>query len=134
MDNWWDVFWRYGWIFAILAQLLLGWVGWSMRKQFVTAAAFKKFADTLREEIRDDAADAAGSRDRLFNRVTSLEIQMQQVATIETVHDLQLAITRLEGTVSRLNERLDGSEKLFQRMERVLDRQEEYLLNSKGND
>lgn len=127
-ENWWDVFWRYGWVFAILVQLLLGWVGWSMRKQFVTAEAFKKFGEELRHEIHQDFEQNRVDHTALDRRVSTLEVQMQSVPSKEALHDLQVSVVRVEGKMDSFAERLEGLDRLFSRAEAVLSRQEQYLM------
>mgnify|MGYP006431492143 CR=1 FL=1 len=124
-----DLLWRFGWLFSLLISGLLSWLIWSLRRQFLSHDDFIKFSQEVRGDLRSEfdvlrEQDAAVER-----RVAKLEVQMQQVPDKETMHDLQICVARTEGTMSRLGERLDGTEKLFARMERALQRQEDFLLN-----
>lgn len=127
-----DQLWRFGWLFSLLLSGLLSWLLWSLRRQFLSHDDFLKFSQQVRDDLRSEFDTLRDQDAAVERRVAKLEVQMQQVPDKEAMHDLQICVARVEGTMSRLSERLDGTEKLFQRMERVLQRQEDYLLNRNG--
>ena len=122
----------WGWLLALLCQLLLMWIQWSIRKRFASAADLQDLGDSIRKEIRDTSESLTHRTTDLEKRVDKIEVQLDRVPSIEHLHDLRVLVTQVEGTTQRLNERLDGAEKLFGRVETVLNRQEDYLLNKNG--
>jgi len=127
-----DFGYSWGWLLALLCQLLLMWIQWSVRKRFASATDIKELGDAIRGEIRDTTQDLERRSTDLEKRVDRVELQLDRVPSLEHLHDLRLLVTQVEGTTQRLNERLDGAEKLFGRVETVLNRQEEFLLNKNG--
>jgi len=116
--EWLDVLYRLWPVASLLITGLAAWLLWSIRKHFVTRQEFK---DTL-EALQGDGQDRS-------ERIAALENRIAHVPSQDDVHDLRLCITRLEGSMDTLGKRLDGTERLLERFESVVNRQEDYLMN-----
>lgn len=116
---------KYGWLLALMSQLFLGWVGWSFQKQFVTREDYgedaKRFVEEL-EELEKRLDDFNRRMERAEGRLDVMPSQTE-------IHELSLAIEKLNGELGRVVERVDASNTNQNRFESVLGRVEEYLLN-----
>lgn len=101
LDHWSAVLY----IIGIVINFAFGWFAWSMRKEFVS----QKDHDQLKE------------------RVSSLEGKIQTLPSSETMHQLSLQITKLEGTLGAMSVRFENVSALGKRMQDQVDRMEDYL-------
>lgn len=77
-----------------------------------------------RSVARLDAEIAA-----LRTRLSVAEGEIAKVPTAGALHELNLSVERMSGNVKALGERLSGVDRVVERMDRMLSRQENYLLN-----
>lgn len=110
--------WRYLPVLVLVVQLLMGWVLWSLRKEFVA----KKSCEECREGISGNVAV-------LDKRMTRAEGVVENMPNAEVVHSLALLIEGLSGDVQALGKQVEGVKDLVERVERVVARHEEHLLN-----
>lgn len=113
-----ELLWKYGWLVAIGLQLVLGWIGWSARNAFATN---KRLFQELK--ARDE------SLQQLTLRLIKAEAELEDKPTAKALHELALAISHFGGDLKALVARTDGLEGIVNRLEKVADRQEEFLLN-----
>ncbi|XPV77671.1 MAG: DUF2730 family protein [Desulfovibrio sp.] len=62
-------------------------------------------------------------------RMAAVETTLKEMPTAQGVHEITLAIERLRGDVRASNEKHESLEKLVVRLERVIERQENYMLS-----
>lgn len=101
---------RWGWLLAIATNLLLGWIGWSLRKQFLTRAeADERFAAIAASVNAAVASFQAAERD-VANRLTRVEAEVAAApshADLSRIHDRLNHIAdvtgRLEGALKPLD-------------------------------
>ena len=67
--------------------------------------------------------------DDLGRRLATLETRMEALPTADDVHELTIASTKLSGDLNTAVARMDGLEKIVERVERIVNRQEDHLLN-----
>jgi predicted nucleic acid-binding Zn-ribbon protein len=111
------------WIVAIIACLFMIY----MRSIFVS----KKEADA---KALTDAAAIASLTTRLANaegRLDRMHDRMTEAPTAKEINQLHISIERLNGDVRVLNEKMSGSEDLFQRMEHQVSLLDTFLRDRK---
>lgn len=100
--------------------------GWSV---FVFLAGRSKATRSQIEQLRRDHDK------RLTNhaeRITRAEAELEDKPTAKALHELALSISNFGGDLKAVVARLDGMTEIVGRLEKVADRQEQYLLNN-GN-
>ena len=103
----------WGWLLGLVANLLVIWVGWSLRKKFVTREDFTAHVEAEEQhktatKERLTAHDAA--LDALANKVNEMPGK-------EAIHTLDLKLVNIQGEQSRTNEELRGLRDIMGRME-----------------
>ena len=93
---------KWGWAIALLINMVLGWLLWSVRSAFVPRS---EFADLK----------------------TDVELVKRDVEHLPTADDLN----QLRGAVSKLEGQADAQEQLLNRIAASVTRIEDYLLKSK---
>ena len=78
------------------------------------------------QERRQSSAQLGGEVDSLRDRLSRVEVTVPSTAALK---DLAVIIERTTGQVNALTERLDGLRGVVERLDRVLNRHEDYLLN-----
>lgn len=86
---------------------------------------FVPLAMWLTKEIWSLRKDAI----ELRARVNANEKKLDCAPDDKALHELDLSIEELRGELRATNEKLDGIERFVNKLERVLERQESYLLN-----
>lgn len=129
----------YGWAAAIVANLVIAWIGWSLRHHFVTreyhATALEEVArrhQGLEEKIDAAQRGACPAAERALRRAEDAAAEINSMPTRDEMHQLRLSVTELSGRIERLGERLDGQKDSMGRFQAVLDRVEDYLLKGTG--
>lgn len=61
------------------------------------------------------------------------EEKLAELPDKSAMHDLSLAMTTIQGDLKAMNEKIGGLKTVVEKLDRVLDRQEEYLLHCGGN-
>ena len=119
----------WGWALAILLQLFLAGIGWSVRASFISRAEHDHAVEDLRAEMAAVAKETAVAN----RRVETLEGKIENLPSRDELHDLNLSVQEMSGRINTVAERLDGSRESMSRVHRVLDRVEDYLLKSNGS-
>lgn len=126
------------WVF--LGSLLCGWIGWSLRKRFVTseagaaiereaaAAVARLAADTDRR--LDEHADRLGKAEA---EIAMLRETLGHLPTGQELHALNLQLARTQGEMKAMAARFDGWQALGDRLQRQVDMMDEYLRKLTGN-
>jgi hypothetical protein len=94
-------------VISFIVASLTGFYAWSSRKE-----------RGLRVEI-----------DTLKDRIAVLNARVEGAATRGSQHKLSLVVAEIEGDIKGVNAQLEGIGKGMERIETVLARQEEFLLN-----
>lgn len=64
----------------------------------------------------------------LDRRLTKVESALRSMPSIQAVHALTVSMTQLSGELKAALARVDGLEDVVERVERIVNRQEEHLL------
>ena len=86
-------------------------------------------ACTMAWSVRRQAADA-----RILERLALLEAKAAGSPGSVAMHELALSIERVAGELKAYVARLEGLKEIVNRLDRITERQEDYLLQSKGGD
>ncbi len=73
-------------------------------------------------------AEITGLRERL----STAEARLKDAPSTKSLHELSLSVERMSGNLKALGERMGGMDRVVERMDRILSRQEEFLLNNGG--
>jgi len=119
---------KYGWLLALVSQLFLGWVGWSLKKQFVTREDYGKDAKRFVDELET----LEKRLDDFHRRMERAEGRLDDMPSQTEIHELSVALEKLSGELGRVVERVEASNVNQSRLERVMDRVETYLLTNNG--
>lgn len=84
---------------------------------------------TRRHDLEDRLKAGADRMDRHDNRITRLEQTVQGLPASGDMHALQIQLTELAGDLKTLSATMEGNNKLLQRLELVVARQEDHLLD-----
>jgi hypothetical protein len=78
-----------------------------------------------------DQRDEEGAHrlDRHDSRLQSLEEKLAAMPGKEDLHQLHLDIARISGAISRMEAVTEGNAKIMERLERIVSRHEDHLLN-----
>ena len=79
-----------------------------------------------RTEIDKVKADLTALNDRLIHA----EAEIEDKPTVKALHELALSMNSFSGDLKALVARLDGQTEIVRRLEKVADRQEQFLLNN----
>lgn len=77
---------------------------------------------TNRTKTRREVTEA------LDRRLTKVESTLRSMPSIQAVHGLTVSMTQLSGDLKAALARVDGLEDVVERVERIVNRQEEHLL------
>jgi hypothetical protein len=94
-----DLFFKWMPLLALLAQALLAWIMWSMRREFVR---------------RDDCVACATA---LANRVCTVEAGLSSMPSPESWTKMQVTLEDQRGSVRVVLAKLEGQEALLKRIE-----------------
>lgn len=118
----------WGWLAAILTNLFIAWIGWSLRRQFVTREDY----EAAMLKVAAEAKAAADAADKAARRADEVAAEVARMPGRDEIHKLDLSVTELSGRITQFGERLDGSRDTMSRLQRVLDRVEDFLLKNGG--
>lgn len=68
----------------------------------------------------------------LEKRVEDIERRMENVPSMQGLHDLHISLTEVKGELSKIDAVINGHVTLMRRLESVVTRQEEFLLTRGG--
>lgn len=108
-------------IASLIFNGLLCWAGWSLRKAFVS--------HQLCSECRQKLADANAELER---RISRNEEALGNLPDNNALHEIALAVERLRGDLSAMGKELGGLRDVVDKVDRIVERQENYLLNNGG--
>lgn len=97
-------------LLALPASAVLGWLVWSLRKEFV----------------RQD--DHIAHKADVERRIAQLESELNGMPTGDETKELLLAIENMRGNMKALEARLSGQSEILRRVEVQLNRVDNYLL------
>lgn len=103
----------WGWLLSIATSGFIAWVGWTLRKKFVTREDF-----TAHVEAEEQHKTA--TKERLTAHDTALDALANKVNEMpgkEAIHTLDLKLVNIQGEQSRTNEELRGLRDIMGRME-----------------
>ncbi|HSV28627.1 MAG TPA: hypothetical protein VLL76_03685 [Candidatus Omnitrophota bacterium] len=102
-----DVFLKWWPVLVVVLNLFVLWVGWSMRKQFVTNDQFDVFQEKhSKEHDRLDEALARGERE-----FTLIKTELEHLPTREDLDGIKESLSDLTATMAGLKEAVDGIKK-----------------------
>jgi uncharacterized coiled-coil protein SlyX len=111
----------------VIGLVLGGWVLWSLRRAFVGRSEFDAAMDQIPRDLGerlDRVRDRGAEQDQ---RLAVLEHQMERTPSRDEIHNLEIAVTRVETTISGLDHRLNGLQTLLERFERQVNVMDGYL-------
>ncbi|WP_142850950.1 hypothetical protein [Telmatospirillum sp. J64-1] len=103
---------RWGWALAIATNLLLVWIGWSLRQQFVPRREFDNALKDLQGQLSGALAVAAEERQKASARLTRIE---ERQAAAPSHQDLTRIHERLD-RIADVTGRLEGALKPLDRL------------------
>lgn len=68
----------------------------------------------------------------LRERLSKAEARLDDTPNSKSVHELALSVERMSGNLKALGERMGGMDRIVDRVEKVLNRHEDFLLNGGG--
>lgn len=110
------VFTEGGTLLVLIVQGLFAWALWSLRRAFIRS---DEFALHVSREIR--------AQQSLEKRLNLLENKVGQLPDVEALHSLAAAVESLRGDIKVVDARISGVDRLMVRLERALDRQDNFL-------
>lgn len=122
-----DVLTTYWPMLLVLAQGVFGWLLWSMRRAFVTRADCASCRGQV-DSILERQAQCMESMER---RLAAYDADLRCVPSSADHRSLELLLSKMEGNVAVLDQRLQGLGDSMARFEKVLDRQEEFLMGQR---
>jgi predicted nuclease with TOPRIM domain len=106
-----------------IISLLWSWMISRAREAFVTKEQFEKLENKFLE-LSEENHD-------LKVEITGIQADLKYVPHRDSVHDLAIVITELNGNMKTMGAENRGMSKQLSNMSKTLARQEEYLLNKK---
>lgn len=86
-----------------------------------------------RRSVVDERLKAGSDRmNRHEARIAQLEQSVKAMPTREDVHNIQLAMERMNGSMGRMEAVLEGNAKIMGRLETIVSRHEDHLLQGNG--
>lgn len=133
-----EIIGTYGWLAAIVANLLIAWAGWSLRHHFVTREDHAKALKDIQTKhlefsrrVEESQRNGCPAAERAMRQAEHATAEIDSVPTRDEMHQLRLSVSELSGRIERLGERLDGQRDSMGRFQAVLDRVEDYLLKDR---
>jgi len=103
-----DDFFKWMPLIVLLLNLLILWIGWSVKRGLVT-----------KEE-----------HSRLTDRVNTIESRLSGVPNAASIHELALTIERLRGDLKALASDMKGMGNLVERLDKVVTRHEQIFTSA----
>lgn len=103
----------WGWLLSIATSGFIAWVGWTLRKKFVTREDFAA-------HIEADDQHKTATKERLTAHDAALDVIASKVNEMpgkEAIHTLDLKLGNIQGEQGRTNEELRGLRDIMHRME-----------------
>lgn len=107
----------FGWLAAIIVNLLIAWIVWSLHKKFMN-----------RDDCEANRKADKKERERFIQLLTAheqavreLNLRVDQMPPQGSVHDLEVRLERMDGEQKRLAEEISGLRGIMERVERQVD-------------
>jgi uncharacterized protein HemX len=107
----------------VLAIGAWGYAWWVGHRQ-----AQKKEIDGLKELLEQERGRRRHDFENLTARLTRAEARLDDAPTGKALHEVAVSIERLSGDLRSAVTRMDGMDRLVQRLEAVAQRQEDYIV------
>ena len=95
-------------------------------------ARVDKELEVLRAQLANRTAELkAGTVDefgKLRERLSTAEAQLKDMPSANALHEIALGVERLRGDIKGVDERLNGVDRIVECMDKILSRQETFLL------
>lgn len=85
-----------------------------------------------RKDVDERFRDGSKRMDRHDGRIATLEQTVQAMPEKEDLHQLQLKLAEMNGSLLRMTAVMDGNAQIMGRLETIVSRHEDHLLNSRG--
>ncbi len=115
-------------VVVLIIQGLLAWVLWSMRQAFVRE---EDYVEHLEQESIFRQEDLIRIS-TLEGRLIALDERITLLPDATTLSDLSKVVESLRGDLKAIDMRITGVDRLMQRLERALERQELMLRSKAG--
>lgn len=103
----------FGWLAAVMVNLLIVWIAWSLRHKFVT-----------REDCNHLCVGHVQAREKMNELLVShegamkeIQLKLDVIPDHRRLHELELKLARIEGDQSRLMTAMDGIRQILERVE-----------------
>lgn len=103
----------WGWLLALVANGLVLWVGWTLRKKFVSQEDFSA-------HVRADESHKSAVREHLAEHDAELNTLADKVNAMpgkDAIHVLEVNLANIRGEQARTNEALHGMREIMRRIE-----------------
>lgn len=103
----------WSWLLSLATSWFILWVGWTLRKKFVTREDFAA-------HIEADEQDKTATKERLTAHDAALDglaSKVNEMPGKDAIHVLDLKLVNIQGEQSRTNEELRGLRDIMGRME-----------------
>jgi Tfp pilus assembly protein PilO len=114
---------------TLIIQGLLVWGLWSLRSSFVSRREFEASNEAMQKKLIEEVRQSHLAAEAVSTKVDRFEVRLETMPSQKEVHDLTVSVEKLSGKVGAAVERLEAADRNQDRMERVLNRVEDYLLN-----
>lgn len=115
MEHFFEFIKHFGWLAAILVNLLIIWIAWSLRHKFVTREDCSRQCDG-HARAREKMGEILSSHEAAMRELT---LKLQVMPDHGRLHEIELKLARIEGEQGRLVEELRGMRNILERMENV---------------
>lgn len=99
---------------------------------FSVAAMGVAIIRTRRTAVDDRFKAGSDRMDRHESRIQTLEQTVSGLPSREDVHRIQLSIAEMTGSLGRMEAVMEGNAKIMSRLEAIVSRHEDHLLNDRG--
>lgn len=83
---------------------------------------------TRRKDVERRFKDGSDRMDRLDGRLSRLEQTVQGLPSREDIHKIELHMSRITGTMERMEAVMEGNQRIMGRLETIVTRHEDHLL------
>lgn len=88
----------------------------------------RKDVDAKFENVRAQFKTGSDRMDRHEGRIARLEQTVSGLPSKEDIHSIELHMTRMSGTMERMEAVMEGNQKIMSRLETIVTRHEDHLL------
>lgn len=95
-------------------------------------AIFTAIIRTRQGQVDERFKQGSDRMDRHESRLQALEQTVGGLPSKEDVHRIQLSIAEMSGSLNRMEAVMEGNAKIMLRLETIVSRHEDHLLNDRG--